>query len=340
MNIKFLLKQLCPPVLWNAAKKTYLFLFFKSYYSCDSIENFQLVFYPSNRIRFCCMMNNDSFADICNFDEIKGNYSRIFNKGVSKLKKVRKQFRKGNINPDCLKCPGLYKNTWKNIKNNKIFSINLSHYTGCNLKCVYCGGAKLEGIKTTDSNMVFDTIKILKKGGHLLNNCSISVGGQHGEPSLHQGIIMITDYCMKNRIFLDIRSNAARYIDIFAKACENGTARLIISSDAGSADVFKKIKLVDEFDNTWENIQKYMHNTTKNVYVKYLLQPENMNDYNDFIYCCKKYNVRIIMIDLVVGIECHKENVINSVKNIKILCRKNEIEYIKGPFLPEEYFAE
>ena len=342
MKLKPLIKNLCSPIVWGIAKiikKALFALLKKSYYSCDPIENFQLVFYPNKRIRFCCM-KYDEFADICTFDDIKGNYSLIFNKGVKKLNKIKKQFRKGKINGACLKCPNLCKNTWSQNKKQTITSINLSHYIGCNLKCVYCGWVNQKENKTTDSNLVLDSIIALKDNNYLANNCSISVGGGHGEPSLHQGISMITEYCVANKIFIDIHSNAARYIELFAKACESDSGQLVISSDAGSVEVFKKIKQVDDFANTWTNIQKYMENTTKNVYVKYLIQPDNMYDYNDFINCCIKHNVRIIIIDLVVGMECDKTSIINSVRNLRMLCEQNKIEYKKGGFLPYEYYAE
>jgi hypothetical protein len=48
--------------------------------------------------------------------------------------------------------------------------------------------------------------------------------------------------------------------------------------------------------------------------------------------------VRIIIIDLVVGIECDKKSVTNSVRNLKMLCKQNKIEYKKGGFLPSEYY--
>jgi molybdenum cofactor biosynthesis enzyme MoaA len=282
-------------------------------------------------------MKHGAFFDICTFDELNENFPLIFSKGIEKLDYIKKQFRKGKINDDCLQCPNLCKKKWTKIKLTSISYININHYTGCNLKCVYCGWHKLKGIKTTDYRLVLNAIRALKENNYLADNCMIAIGGG-GEPSLYQDIILLAEYCIANGMFLDIHSNAARYIELFAKACEDNSAQLVISSDAGSVEVFKKIKQVDDFINTWANISKYMQNTSKNVFIKYLIQPDNMNDTNDFIDCCVKYNVRIVMIDLVVGMKCEKDDIMNSVRNIRKLCENNNIECIRGIFLPSEYF--
>jgi molybdenum cofactor biosynthesis enzyme MoaA len=78
--------------------------------------------------------------------------------------------------------------------------------------------------------------------------------------------------------------------------------RIILSPDAGSREVYKKIKGKDYFETTWFNIKKYVEETSGNVEVKFILEKGNIDDVDNMINMCLKTGVNKVHLSMDVNI--------------------------------------
>lgn len=81
-----------------------------------------------------------------------------------------------------------------------------------------------------------------------------------------------------------------------------GLFRIILSPDAGSREVYKKIKGKDYFETTWFNIKKYVEETSGNVEVKFILEKGNIDDVDNMINMCLKTGVNKVHLSMDVNI--------------------------------------
>lgn len=107
---------------------------------------------------------------------------------------------------------------------------------------------------------------------------------------------------IENSIPVEIYTNGAKVPKTFVDGVNKGLFRIILSPDAGSREVYKKIKGKDYFETTWFNIKKYVEETSGNVEVKFILEKGNIDDVDNMINMCLKTGVNKVHLSMDVNI--------------------------------------
>jgi organic radical activating enzyme len=245
------------------------------YYSCEWIEH-GLVFFPS-KLTMCCFCGSKEGQHTLIQDNFNGksfDVERIF----KNRDKFRRFHKKGKIHTNCYNCPSLRLDAWD--ERNYLDCIYISHWSNCNSKCVYCYSMQHPEEFSNDNYSIMPILKQLVKKGLLRRNSKILFGG--GEPAVLNEFEEIINYLLDNG-FQNIRvhSSGIKYIPCLERGLKEGKIHLAISVDAGSSEIYKKIKNVDCYDLVRENIKKYAQCKTSsgeaNVSAKYIIIPE-IND--------------------------------------------------------------
>lgn len=203
-------------------------------------------------------------------------------------------------------CKGCYHLRVKNV--DKVYKfldpiryISLSGSKYCNLRCEHCFFIRdNKDIKDTDISKVINFLGLLKSKGHLSEFKALRLA--NGEPSIIKDDIKLADYCIENSIPVEIYTNGAKVPKTFVDGVNKGLFRIILSPDAGSREVYKKIKGKDYFETTWFNIKKYVEETSGNVEVKFILEKGNIDDVDNMINMCLKTGVNKVHLSMDVNI--------------------------------------
>ena len=203
-------------------------------------------------------------------------------------------------------CKGCYHLRVKNV--DKVYKflepiryISLGGSKYCNLRCEHCFFIRdNEDIKDTDISKVINFLGLLKSKGFLSEFKALRLA--NGEPSIIKDDIKLADYCIKNSIPVEIYTNGAKVPKTFVDGVNKGLFRIILSPDAGSREVYKKIKGKDYFETTWFNIRKYVEETSGNVEVKFILEKGNIDDVDNMINMCLKTGVNKVHLSMDVNI--------------------------------------
>lgn len=179
--------------------------------------------------------------------------------------------------------------------------ISLGGSKYCNLRCEHCFFIRdNEDIKDTDISKVINFLGLLKSKGFLSEFKALRLA--NGEPSIIKDDIKLADYCIENSIPVEIYTNGAKVPKTFVDGVNKGLFRIILSPDAGSREVYKKIKGKDYFETTWFNIKKYVEETSGNVEVKFILEKGNIDDVDNMINMCLKTGVNKVHLSMDVNI--------------------------------------
>lgn len=114
--------------------------------------------------------------------------------------------------------------------------------------------------------------------------------------------LLTGDLNYNNSIPVEIYTNGAKVPKTFVDGVNKGLFRIILSPDAGSREVYKKIKGKDYFETTWFNIKKYVEETSGNVEVKFILEKGNIDDVDNMINMCLKTGVNKVHLSMDVNI--------------------------------------
>lgn len=301
----------------------------KEYYSCANIRN-GFNFYRNGKISSCCYTVEN--------DLIIGNIEdKDIIKKIEKFQNNLIKLHKKGLVPECCKnCTNFRKNKWNDRINKKLSWIPLNHYKICNLKCVHCGYRKNDdNEKDTNHDLVLNLLKKLHKKRKLRSDCTIAIGG--GEPSINKGVEQILQFCLDKKYKALINSNGAKYSKIFADGVNKGLFALDLTPDAGSKEVYLKIKGADFFEIAWDNIKKYVKATDGKANVKFIIEEGNVDDIRNMIN--KSLEVGIKHVTLAFDLNIQKEDFEKYRKPINKfinLCKENDIRCDVSSFVPRE----
>ena len=246
------------------------------YYSCPWIEH-GLVFF-GYKLAMCCHCGHQDSSQMLlrnNFTGQKIDWDRIF-----KVKDMYRNFhKKGKIHQGCVSCPYLKEDKWDNSR--YIDNLYISHWANCNSKCIYCYATqKPEEFSWKRSYFALPYIKEMYEKGILRPGGTISFGG--GEPTLLEEFEDIVTYFLDNYFWgIRVHSSGIKYSPALARAINEIRGYVVVSVDAGSSEVYQKIKQVPCYDLVRENIRKYALQTTflgrYLVSTKYIIVP-GIND--------------------------------------------------------------
>lgn len=223
---------------------------YKSCYWIETGINFDIDAY-----KVCCLYSAKGGGNTVIEEDYKGkpvDWDKVF-----EFKKMMKDMHKrGETYPKCEGCIFLQEQDWPD-DHSKISMINLDYWTKCNSKCSYCHTMldkdKYNSLKNYNFLPILkDMIKrdILRPNGH------VSFGG--GEVTLLKEFDTLLNTFMDFGFPLTrIHSSCIKYSNAVERGLKNGCVDLIVSVDAGSKEMHKRIKQVNSYDKVWNNLKKY-----------------------------------------------------------------------------------
>lgn len=226
--------------------------------------------------------------------------------------------RNGDIPPFCKGCHWIEEfdenspEQFESDLDNYIDMIWIGHFNECNANCIYCFSyQEILEKRTTKPYNIFPLFKELlnKKIYNLEKAPEAHVSFAMGEPTILKKFEDIIKLFAKNK-----NKNFAVYTNgiKLSKMIEKLLAKkeieinVVISLDAGSREVFKKVKKVDKFKDVCKNIKRYANaaklSKPRNLGIKYIIIP-NVNDTKEeidkwFNLCVYELGVRYLIADI------------------------------------------
>ena len=164
-----------------------------------------------------------------------------------------------------------------------ISNIVIDHFQQCNCYCIYCFIRKETKIitsepKRSDYYDLYPIIEYLYKE-KLIDTENLQVEFNGGDVSVLKEFPDLLDIFLKNNVkSLVISTNAIKFLPEIVEASKKTDVKLITSVDAGSRQVFKRIRILDKFDDVIENLKKYKSECENlDMCTKYILM-EKLND--------------------------------------------------------------
>lgn len=295
-------------------------------YSCEFIDNSLALnrtnpnSYTSN-ISFCNSVNpSNGLGRFALFYDYDGEKDIDWKEALEKRACIQEEFAKGNFPKPCQGCYRIQKKT--HLTHKKITILQIAAWNICNSRCIYCESDYFKDYEKyiNDYNSfnrkfishydVYKSVKNMIDNEVLSKSARIDISG--GEPTLYprfgELLACLAEYGCTN---INILTNAIIYSPVIEQAIKLNSTSLVISVDAGSREIHKKVKGVSSYDLVWENIEKYQKVMTevnnKNnemrhwIELKYILI-ENLNDskkeIDKWLHLAKKANVKVLSMNV------------------------------------------
>ncbi|MBE7704873.1 MAG: radical SAM protein [Cyanobacteria bacterium SIG29] len=247
-------------------------------YFCDELNNVLSCFH--DRIMSCCS------------GQIGPVYYEAY-KGEKIDWKAFKQFKKDSFdllteenieNSPCKGCFFLRERKETDEVSETFKTINISHWTQCNCGCIYCArmyDSKGEITYKSGKSKYYDMIPLLKQlyKENLLNKNDLTACIQGGDISVLKEFEPMVKEFLKNGITrFNILSNNIVYQPIIKKLLDKNLVDYTTSLDCATPELYKKLKRVDKFKDSVNNLKKYAKSKNKRyITVKYIIV-EHIND--------------------------------------------------------------
>jgi wyosine [tRNA(Phe)-imidazoG37] synthetase (radical SAM superfamily) len=193
---------------------------------------------------------------------------------------------------ECLGCPLLRKVDQKPKINSKIKFLSIEHHSVCNLRCSYCSEVYYGGVRSKYNIVEF--ISYLSKNNSLDSCYQVVWGG--GEPTLDKSFEQILEAIEKHanpNIYHRVFTNSSRFSPAIKKYLEKNLIKIVTSIDAGTAEVFQKVRGRSKLKEVLENLKIYSSVDSSKITIKYIFTNDN-SDYEEldkFIENLVQYNL-------------------------------------------------
>ena len=300
------------------------------YYSCNIIEHgFDA---QIDSINLCCRVGNEKVTQkeilIPNYKGEKINWDDFF----TIKEKIQNLQKEGKSIPQCQGCIYLEKKLWDEDK--YINSININNWIKCNANCIYCDR---KFYKNKKEYKIAPIIEDLLDKNLLRNPADITIAG--GEPTINKDFDNALKLLIKHEITpVRVLTNAIKYNKYIQEGLEKNFVNILVSTDSGTRNTYKKIKLVDKHNDVWKNLGKYTkyQATDSLVKTKYIIIPtinNNKEELKSFIEQNVEAGIKQAYIDVEIGMYlryCNNEKFIQHLyelyKYAKEEGRKNNIQ--------------
>lgn len=273
---------------------------------CDFLLN-QICFFPKE-ICPCCSITIENTP----LRQIKNkNNSLSFNLNV--FFDLREQYIEEfkNSVPFCYKNCTLYEPFYGVIPRRKNIPFNyitISNRTYCNCDCIYCEQTHTCSREEMNKFKPYDIIPILEE----LNNkrliaphCKFVISGGEVAEYPKKELQYIFNLSKKINGSLLLLSSGIRYSEEIADVLRTHNTFITVSVDSGTKETYERIKRVDAYEQTWENLKKYIidakKNPNSNVEIKYIVIPginDSLNEAKKFIEKCLKIKCKYIKTEI------------------------------------------
>lgn len=271
------------------------------YQSCRWVEH-GMVFDQANVIRHCNNFNpkyGGRPVIYSDFTEDKLDWNEFF----ERKNQYREIFKRGGCPQECIGCTGVSEKEWDT--ENYIDYILFTPWLECNSECVYCGAAREKEhiAKNTSKYNTLNIVKDMIDKGILIKNSILDFAG--GEPTMYEHFEELLDLFVDNGYRTSvIHTNAIKYNQAIEKGMKKGVVHLLVSIDAGSKAVHRKIKGVDSYNTVWANLKKYSEAQTdgiKNIKTKYIVVPginDNREEIDLWLQKSSEIGVKSVVLNL------------------------------------------
>lgn len=246
------------------------------YVSCRFIHG-GITFMHSS-IRACCSHK----CGVSFVENYKGE-NVDWNNVDSQRKEVIEHCKKGFIPTNCIGCVDLEKKKWD--ENSLIDDIYLNYWVHCNCGCVYCvqaqNGKYLQTeVKKSDFYQVYDHLKYLYENNMVSKNAHVELVG--GDLTILDEADNVINLCLDYGVGrMSFHSSCIYYSKGIERALKEAPeVDFDFSLDAGTRELYAKIKRIDAFDQTVENIKRYLAASDKakdSLIAKYIIV-DGLND--------------------------------------------------------------
>ncbi len=310
----------------------------KSSYMCPLMNN-HLHFTSRDTLEPCCSANIGP-AFVSNLS--KKNSIKEF---INSKNNFIQMLKKGKLPKGCINCVHL--KPYEKVNDFRINKITLNHYTQCNCACIYCtqGNRTFEKIKEDENKPVlYDVLKFINElyDNNLIDKEKLYIDFQGGNIScLKNHSEIIENFLNRGVGTIYIPTNNIVYMPIIENLLKMGKGEICTALDSGTRETYLKIKQVDKFDKSVENLKKYISAAGNNsIIIKYII----VKDYNDNIEECKKFmntmidlNVKIIVIDIdyrdiIDGAFTIPQHYYEMIKYVKETCKEHNIDMGIPPY--------
>lgn len=268
--------------------------------SCNYIEH-GMVLDHCNRIRFCNNFNPRYGGRPVIYENYHGE--KIDWKDFFRIKReLRQKYREGSCPELCKDCVNTECKEWDD--EDYINYLLLTPWVPCNSNCIYCDAPRDKYVlENTKVYKVLPLVKDMIKNNILKKDGIIDFAG--GEPTIYREFEGLLNEFIKNDFQkIIIHTNAIKKSNSIIKGLKKGVIRVLVSIDAGSKEVHKKVKQVNSYDNVWKNLKeyaKYQEKNGANVKAKYIIVP-GLNDSEAeidlWLNKCKEINITHVVLNL------------------------------------------
>lgn len=282
-------------------------------YNCDLL-NSGLHFTPDN-LRFCCAPAYWG----PNIDSKTPEKKEIFNKLMEMRTKALEDMRNHIGHKNCVGCIYLKEydldspDTPKDIlekqtKDPLISNIVINHYKQCDCHCIYCTQSDyLKKIVTRpQKGDYYDLFPIIKQfyKEKLIDSKNLRIEFQGGSIGVLKEFPDLVKIFLKNGA-RDIQffTNGIRYMPQIVDSAKKTKTSIVCSLDCGTRETFKRMKIVDKFDDVVKNIKKYKDKAKEKIEIdlKYILIEgfnDNKEEFLKFMDIAEYAGVDMVQLDM------------------------------------------
>lgn len=288
-----------------------------------------------NDVKICCKELHNSSSGMPLISGIK-DFS--VEKMIEK-KKLLREMLYNNVVPDCCKnCPYIkeYDDEKEPFDSDlSVGLIDINSSVNCNSRCIYCNRPEL--MRTFKENSIYGILKKLKKNNLLkqINSGYVQYAG--GEPTIMKDFDKIVNFFAKETEISDftVHTNGIIYSKKLEFLLNKKNTKIVISLDAGTKELFNRIRQVNCYEKVIKNISNYIKankNPKSSVRVKYIIIPE-LNDNKEEIMkwynLCLSMGVKVLILDVEASWyqenRCIPEHIENLIKLIQENSKKDNI---------------
>ncbi len=166
--------------------------------------------------------------------------------------------------------------------------VNLSMYPApCQSRCIYCEVAKNVPVMESDTvkkgyDLIFATLELAERSGIISPNAIWQISS--GEIAIHPYRDRIMKLVERKRAVF--YTNCMKYDEAIARNLhDEPNSAINLSIDSGTAETWKKVKGLDNFDRVLENLVKYHAASTRpgQITMKYIVMPDINDLYEDYL---------------------------------------------------------
>lgn len=191
----------------------------------------------------------------------------------------------GDASSPCLGCPMLEDAPRPAFEGFRHIMIN--HFSLCNLRCVYCRDSKHAG---SIHYALLPTLSALAARKLFAPGCEAGWAG--GEPTILPEFEELCELFTANGIHQIINTNALLFSPRIEKGLAQGMVRIVTSVDAGSPEVYARVRRKDKYARVFENLGRYAA-TGGLVEAKYIVCECNngLEEVDGFLDDCARHGV-------------------------------------------------